>query len=363
MPNFAIPTLFVVKTGNTLPTTGSTDALTASQFGIYRPDYTPATAGNAGAAKYLQLFQGNNIAVPMKANKRSDAIYASNIVEWYKVPARTTATNQITEVSALVLQCEEEVTVTVRLDSNYINDMYYNGLTKSFMVQTPCCECGEDPCAALSDADYDAVYAEFATKINADRQVNPFIVVSVTGTHAGGDIKLILTGKALVDPITNTSSDPYNNPFRQDRLSFRTFIHKGPAVSQDFETEDRCDVPGTVTVTQRATYTLGSAASVKQLEKNLYSYSAAYFKDLFMDADYNGEFASEVDAAFYDMYYIKYKMPQNLAWISGTPMDETSIIAIPTGAAADIEAILTALFGAPENKASTADVTFSPLAP
>ena len=48
-------TLFVVPTGNALPTTGTNANLTGTQFGIFLPTLAPATVATAASAKYLSL--------------------------------------------------------------------------------------------------------------------------------------------------------------------------------------------------------------------------------------------------------------------------------------------------------------------
>ena len=50
MADFSLTTLFVVPVGNTLPSSGSTQDLTAGQFGLFRSDYTVANAGNIAAS-------------------------------------------------------------------------------------------------------------------------------------------------------------------------------------------------------------------------------------------------------------------------------------------------------------------------
>lgn len=93
-----LTTLFVLPSGNTLPTTGSTDALTAGQFGVYRNDYSVATTGNIGASPYIYLAQGRIEVVPGLGSKRSDKIYVNNLIEWYKVPAISTSQVQVTAI-------------------------------------------------------------------------------------------------------------------------------------------------------------------------------------------------------------------------------------------------------------------------
>ena len=58
MADFSLTTLFVVPVGNTLPSSGSTQDLTAGQVGIFTSDYTVATAGNIASYPYFYIAQG-----------------------------------------------------------------------------------------------------------------------------------------------------------------------------------------------------------------------------------------------------------------------------------------------------------------
>lgn len=360
MSSFSIPHLFVVPASNSIPTSGSSSALTAGQFGIFRDDYTAATAANiaSSAPKYIYIFQGNHVTVPGMANKRSDKIYADNILEWYKIPALTSSSVQITTVTGLAAVAGEPLNLTIRLFGNYIENAFFNGLTRTVTVPAECLECGADPCVStVTDETYEAL----ADAVNAEELLSQYITASVTGSVDTDDATLVLTANALTNPITATS-DVHNDPYRVDRIFFYTYLNKGASVSQDFLVDDVCDIPGTITVTQRATYKHGMAAEIKLMEIWYYSYSSVY-RELFTDPAYNGAFSSQVTAASYDLYYIKFKMPQPDAFHSIERMDETVIIAVPTGEATTIEAILVAFAGAVKNSQATADVTFSPLVP
>ena len=53
MADFSLTTLFVAPVGQTtVPSSGSTQDLTAGQLGIFLQDYTAATAGNIAASDY-----------------------------------------------------------------------------------------------------------------------------------------------------------------------------------------------------------------------------------------------------------------------------------------------------------------------
>lgn len=342
---FAIETDFIVPSGNTLPTSGSTTTsdLTSGQFGIYLPNYVPATAITATSAKYLCLAQGRVIYAPGETTKRSDRIYSRNILSWMKMSGQATTTPQITTFSALTAGCNENISVTLRLDSFYIRTAYFNGLTKSVMTTTPCCDCGSNPCDTLQDADIAAAMNDLAAKINADTILNRF--VTATNGGSGASRTLIITAKAL--DIYGNACDLTSFPFMYDRLSFWTYIHKGPDQTSDYEVVDRCDTLGTLTITQRASLPVLNAAEVAQIEKDNFSYQAMY-KHIFSSPLYNGEFASLVEAGVtYDMYYLKFRHEDDLGFNSKEQIDEAVALYIPTSQTAGIEAILVAAYGTP----------------
>ena len=74
MADFSLTTLFVVPVGQTaLPSSGSTQNLTAGQFGIFKSDYTLATAANIAASPYFYIAQGRTNTY-LQGSKRSDKI-------------------------------------------------------------------------------------------------------------------------------------------------------------------------------------------------------------------------------------------------------------------------------------------------
>ena len=97
MADFSLTTLFVVPVGQTaLPSSGSTQDLTAGQVGIFKNDYSVATAANIAAAPYFYIAQGRENTY-LQGSKRSDKITKSDVTEWYKVTGSGTPANQITE--------------------------------------------------------------------------------------------------------------------------------------------------------------------------------------------------------------------------------------------------------------------------
>jgi len=331
-------TLFVVASGNTYPTTGSTNNLAAGQFGIFRPDYTPATAGNIAAAAYVYFAQGRIESAPnanaqsgnngsMLGSKRSDKIYAANVLQWYKITAHQTATVQVTQVSNFNVECGQTVSLTLRLFSSYINVGFFNGLTRTVTVVAPCCACGTDPCTEL---DPTAMVDAFVAGVNTDPFLSQFVVANRTGT--GLSSVLNLTGIPLNS--YGQRCDPSAFPYEYDRMDFYTFVYLGAPTSVDYIVYDPCDIVATATVVQRATYPRGTSDEIAQMEKNYYSYQT-FTKHLFEWDIFNNGFASYVvPGTFYDTYYLKFKEPlgpNGGGWDSASAQTYDVTVAVPTG--------------------------------
>lgn len=354
--DFSLTTLFVLPAGNVLPTTGSTDALVPGKFGVFRNDYTVATTGNIAASPYIYLAQGRVEQVPGLGSKRSDKIKANQLIEWYKVPAKSASQVQISAIgytgvggntNTITALCDQSYSITLRLFSSYIDLGYFNGLTRSFTYQTECCDgCTTGDCGT---ADVQAMVDYFVTTINNDPLVGQYITAASTGN--GTLFGLTLTGKALnkyAQPCDITAF-----PYEYDKLRFETFAYQGADTSQDFLVYDRCEnIP--VTVLQTSTYPTGSSDEIKLLEVRYNSYQTT-FKHLFKWPVWNGAFSSYVvDGTFYDTYYIKYRDLELHTWNDYVDQDETVIIAVPTGQAATLETLLTTYLGPITNYQDTA---------
>ena len=350
MADFSLTTLFVVPVGNTLPSPGtSTQDLTAGQFGIFRSDYSVATAGNIAAKPYFYLAQGRTNTY-LQGSKRSDKIASSQVSEWYKVVGNPVAANQVTEIGNFVVKPGDVVTFTLRAHSSYIDTLYFNGFTRSITVVAPCLECGGDPCADVDvPAFIDQAILKFEQEApgnNPDNiSFNTFYQFQRVGNDANA--KLVISGK----PLTKYGQpcDVAAFPWEYDRMYFRTFVYSGPATTADFIVADNCNIVAEAVVTQRASYVSGTSDEIKQLEKNFYSYQAGYLKHLYRMVGYNENFESWVtDGTTYDTYYVKFNEYDKSAYKWGDYIieDSTVILAIPSGATAAIEAILVAGLGA-----------------
>jgi len=357
MADFSLTTLFVVPVGNTLPSSGSTQNLTAGQVGIFLNDYSVATAGNIAAAPYFYVAQGR-VNTYLQGSKRSDKIAGcpsgnsckTNVTEWYKSLGCPTPVNQVTDVVDFTVKPGEIVTLTLRGFSSYLNTLYFNGFTRSVTVNAPCLGCGDDPCTDVDvPALIDSLILKLESRAPGDNPDNIYLSQFYQFQRIGNDQSALLriTGKPLT--AYGQPCDVAAFPFEYDRFYFRTFIFSGPATTADFIVDDPCNRVATPVITQRSNYAVGTSAEVQQLEKNFYSYQAGYLKHLYRMNGYNENFESWVtDGQIYDLYYIKFNEYDKSAYQWGDYIMEDSmvIIAVPENQTSAIEAILVAGLGA-----------------
>lgn len=351
--DFSLSTLFVLPNSNTLPTTGSTQDLAPSQFGVFLNTYAVATTGNIGAAPYIYVAQGRPTPLPGVGSKRSSKIFLKEVVEWYKVPSIQTFSPEVVQISNFTITGGEFVTFTFRLHSSYIDSAFFNGFQRSITVEAPCLACGASPCATI---DPTALVDTVIAKAALDTTLTRFLTFQRVGT--GTNSTLVVTGKPL--DVYGQPCDVAAYPYEYDRLWFRAFVKPGEATTQDFEVYDLCNQAATVLITQRATYPSGSSAEISQLEKNDYSYQA-FHKHLFRNPIYNNAFISEViPGTFYDLYTLKAREGDDqLAWNDKVSEDFIVTLAVPTGQTATLETLLTDFLGAPVNKVTTVPTTTS----
>jgi hypothetical protein len=357
MADFSLTTLFVVPVGNTLPSSGSTQDLTAGQVGIFLSDYSVATAGNIAGSPYFYVAQGRTNTY-LQGSKRSDKISGcpggssckTNVTEWYKSNGCATVVNQVTDVVDFTVKCGEIVTLTLRGFSSYLNTLYFNGFTRSVTVNAPCLGCGDDPC---TDVDVPALIDDLIYHLELDAPgnnpdnitLNQFYQFQRIGNDSSALLRI--SGKPLT--AYGQPCDVAAFPWEYDRFYFRTFIFSGPATTADFIVDDPCNRVAQPVITQRSNYAVGTSAEVQQLEKNFYSYQAGYLKHLYRMNGYNENFESWVtDGQIYDLYYIKFNEYDKSAYQWGDYIMEDSmvIIAVPENQTSAIEAILVAGLGA-----------------
>lgn len=358
--DFSLTSVFVVPVGNSLPSSGSTQDLTAGQFGIFLPTYVAATAATIDDAgtKYFYLAQGRTNTY-LQATKKSGRIagaiqnggtnVGANVTEFYKIAGCTTSAVEIWSVSGFSVNCGDIVTLTIRAHSSYLDTLYFNGFTRSVTVQAPCCACGADPC---TDVDVPALIDQFIGKLNAGAPgVNGDNITlsdffTFTRIGSGATSKLIISGKPLTAYAQPCDIAAF--PYEYDRMWFRVFVYNGPATTADFIVADNCDLVATASVIQRSSYPSGTSGEIAQLEKNFYSYQAGYLKSLYRMNGYNENFESWVtDGTNYNTYVIKFNAydKSEYQWGDYIEEDQTVIIAAPTSVSAAIETILVAALG------------------
>ena len=356
MADFSLTTLFVVPVGNTLPSSGSTQNLTAGQVGIFSSDYTVVDAGTITDYPYFYIAQGR-VNTYLQGSKRSDKISGcptgssckTNVTEWYKSTGCATAVNQITDVVNFTVKPGEIITLTLRGFSSYLNTLYFNGFTRSVTVNAPCLQCGDNPC---TDVDVPTLIDELIIKLEShapgDNPDNIYLTQFYQFQRVGDDQNAFLriTGKPLT--VYGQPCDVAAFPWEYDRFYFRTFIFAGPATTADFIVADPCNRVAEPVIVQRSNYPAGTSAEVQQLEKNFYSYQAGYLKHLYRMNGYNENFESWVtDGTIYDLYYIQFNEYDRSAYQWGDYIMENStvIIAVPQGETTEIEGILVAGLG------------------
>jgi len=365
MADFSLTTLFVVPVGqNAVPSSGSTQDLTAGQVGIFNNVYATVDAATIKSAPYFYVAQGRQNTY-LQGSKRSDKIGVSatlltgnvqtiltknsNVTEWYKVTACPTSINQITLVEDFNVHCGDTLTLTLRAHSSYIDTLYFNGFTRSVTVQAPCCDCGSSPCDTVdAEALVDALIVKLtahAPGINPDNiSFNTFFTFSQPTSGV-----LQIAGKPLT--VYGQPCDVAAFPFEYDRMNFRTFVYSGPATTADFIVADNCNIVANTTIVQRASYPTGTSSEIAQLEKNFYSYQAGYLKHLYRMNGYNENFESYVsNGATYNTFYIKFNEYDRNAyqWGDYIQEDSTVILAVPQGGGnltSAFQAILEAALG------------------
>ena len=369
MADFSLTTLFVVPVGNNLPSSGSTQNLTAGQFGIYTNTYAPdATGALIATAPYFYLAQGRTNTY-LQGTKRSDKIAKANVTEWYKVTGNPVAAVQVTQVGNWDVTPGTDVTITLRAHSSYLDTLYFNGFTRSVTVTGACLECGGDPCAQV---DHQALVDAFIAKFNqAAPGNNPDNIsfsdfYTFTRSGSGQSSILVISGK----PLTKYGQpcDVAAFPWEYDRMYFRTFVYAGPATTADFIVADACNMVADATIIQRASYISGTSDEIKQLEKNYYSYQAGYLKHLYRMVGYNENFESWVsNGTTYDTYYIRFNDYDRTAlnYVASLHQDSFVIIAAPQSLAGDIEDALVLGLGAvaDESGAITSTTSTTTIAP
>ena len=171
--DFSLTTLFVLPTGDLAANGFKRENLKAGQFGIFNSRYKAVTTANEAAKSPHVVFgQGRLENVPGLTHKYSDKVSRGSLIEWYKTSGNPNAKNQISYVGfdgvdntkSISVGCDEQVSLTIRARSLYIDTAYAYGLTRTVTFTTPCCaNCG-DNCDTIDPRIVANAWAEMVNK-------------------------------------------------------------------------------------------------------------------------------------------------------------------------------------------------------
>lgn len=359
--DFSLRTLFVVPVGNTLPTSGSTENLSTGQFGVFKDAArTACTAGNIATASWLTFAQGRPNSY--LGSKISDKVKSTKVKQWYKVAGCATAANEIWDLSAFTAQCDQDITLTLRGHSQFLDTISFNGFTRSVTITTPCCDCGESPCDAVAnetliDLILQKIAQEAAVQNAPDSlTLSTFFTFTKVGTGSSAVLRIQSKPLTAYAKFCNIAL----NPYEYDRIYFRVWVYNNPDTSVDFLVYDRCEQAATATLVQRSSFPKGTSDQVYQEQIDYYSYQASY-KHLFTQSMYNQQFEDYVtDGQLYDMYYLQFdELQQDDSFTANLKQDEMVMFAVPTPLSIGFEAVVNVYLGTPTNESGVCNTTTS----
>lgn len=347
----SITTLFVVPDANTLPTTGSTENLTAGQFGIFKDKLrAAATAANIGTAEYIQIAQGR--PGTGLGTKLSDRIKVSKLKRFTKIAGSSATQNPIIEITNFSANKGDDLIVSWRVFTPLLEARHPNGLTQSVVVPGDCVTCGDAPCTTVANepiidavmAQYNLILSKQSTAGNAVR-LDSYVTLAKSGT--GSTAKIVITAKSP-EEIAVYAPDVATRNIDKVRVVLKAWAYKAPETTADFYDPNDCNQVATVTTTQEGTFKRLTSEEIKQMEVDFHSFQATH-KHVYRDGRFNDQFKSYVkDGAVYDLYFIQFDelTPDTDNFSAKFTLDETAVIAVIQGQGATIETILTTYLGA-----------------
>lgn len=343
--DFSLPRLYVAKSTNTLPTTGTTATLAADQVGIFLPSYAPATAANAGAADYIFIASGRPaVMAPLNlGSNKGEWISKSNVISKNIIKGTAASAVQISTITSFTAQAGNQYSITIRAFSEMLDTSSRRGWEEIFTVNGPCLNCGADPCAALTAQQTSDLVDAFLAQMNARKSLKGYLTFAKTGSGATSGITV--TGVAQTQLPTNCNV--WVNRYKLDAVTFDIFAQVDPPTMQDYAIPSPCNTFATITVTQTPTFARGTAGEVRDKELEYYSYAVPKFKELFADSLFNGIYTSEAEAGVvYDMFVIRalnYEKGPNYSDV--VKQEFTNILYCANTKTTAIQAILEAALG------------------
>ena len=182
--DFSLTTLFVLPSGSLAADGFKRENLKPGQFGIFNSRYKAVTtAGEAAKSPHIVFGQGRLENVPGLTHKYSDKVSRGSLVEWYKTTGNPNAKNQITyagfdgvdNTKNIKVGCNEQVSLTIRARSLYIDTAFAYGLTRTVTFTTPCCEDCGDNCDTV---DPRIVANAWAKAVNEEPLLSKFVLAT-----------------------------------------------------------------------------------------------------------------------------------------------------------------------------------------
>lgn len=182
--DFSLTTLFVLPNGSLAADGFKRENLKPGQFGVFNSRYKAVSgAVEANKSPYVVFGQGRIENVPGLTHKYSDKVSKGSLIEWYKTTANPVAKNQITyvgfdgvdETKSIGVGCNEQVSLTVRARSSYIDTAFAYGLTRTVTFTTPCCD---DCNGSCDNVDPRIVANAWAKMINEEPRLSKYVTAT-----------------------------------------------------------------------------------------------------------------------------------------------------------------------------------------
>lgn len=205
--NHNIKQMFVVKSGQSLLTSGTTADLAEGQVGVFKQDYTAlAAAPSPSASPYIYIAEGsgNTEFGSFKTSK----VYLNKVTSWRGFSADTTGKEQITYVgwdeindtATPGVQCDKSYTLVIRVFEHYLRSVYCPYLQEGVVVKSACCA---DCSTNCDDLDAMPIFEAFATKINENPRLSQYVSASVVSKLISGSAPTTTFAIVLPDPGTH----------------------------------------------------------------------------------------------------------------------------------------------------------------
>lgn len=205
--NHNIKQMFVVKSGQSLLTSGTTADLAEGQVGVFKSDYTAlAAAPSVSASPYIYLAEGSGNAE--FGSFKTSKVYLNKVTAWRGFSADTTGKEQITYVgwdeindtSTPGVQCDKSYTLIIRVFEHYLRSVYCPYLQEGVVVKSACCA---DCSSNCDDLDSKPIFEEFAKKINENPRLSQYVTASVVSKLISGSEPTTTFAIVLPDPGTH----------------------------------------------------------------------------------------------------------------------------------------------------------------